>query len=144
VGKRPLQEKLAAALQLLETTRALVVTGADGLDEVTLSGTTHVIEICGSQSRRWEWHPEDFGIRPAGRESLVIDGPAASAGVIRDIFQGAAGAPRDIVVLNAAAAIWVASADCSLPECTARAAEAIDSGQASAVLARLAEVSHSG
>lgn len=144
VGKRPLQEKLAAALCLLNTRRALVVTGEDGLDEVTLSDTTHVIEVSGRQARRWEWHPEDFGIPRAGKESLVIDSPAASARLIRSILDGASGPPRDIVVLNAAAAIWVASPEDALPTCTARAVNALESGQARAVLDRLVAVSHAG
>ena len=144
VGKRPLQEKLAAALRLLNTTRALIVTGEDGLDEVTLSGTTHVIEICGDRVQQWQWHPEDFGIPRAGKETLLIDSPAASARMIRSILEGTPGPPRDIVVLNAAAAICAASSHAPLPECTARAAKAIDSGRAEALLERLVVVSRAG
>ena len=77
----------------------------------------------------------------AGKETLLIDSPAASARMIRSILEGTPGPPHDIVVLNAAAAICAASPNVPLPECTARAAKALDSGRANALLDRLVAVS---
>jgi anthranilate phosphoribosyltransferase len=72
---------------------------------------------------------------------MRIEGPAASAAIIRDSLAGRPGPPRDIVVLNAAAALWTAGVSESLSECARRAAAAIDSGAARELLIRLAEVS---
>ena len=141
VGKPELRELLAAALQLLGAKRAVVVTGADGLDEVTISAATHVSDVRDGQVVARTWHPSDFGMQVTGKESMVVDGPVASARVIRAILDGAAGPARDIVVMNAAAALWVAGVDPVLTTCVARAAEAIDCGAANDLLARLARAS---
>jgi anthranilate phosphoribosyltransferase len=139
VGRAELQPLLAEALQMLGIRRALVVHGADGLDEVTLAGITDVIEVDGDQLRHFQWQPADFGLKQAGRESMLIDGPVESAAIIARIFQGEPGPPRDIVVANAAAALWTTRASSSLRDCVRRAAQAIDSGAAQTLLRRLAE-----
>jgi anthranilate phosphoribosyltransferase len=142
VGRPPLQSRMASALALLGTRRAIVVTGEDGLDEVTLSGATRVIEVLSRELRTFAWHPRDFQLAESGRETLQIDGPAASAALIRKVLAGESGPPRDIVLANSAAAIWVASSDLSVIDCMGRAAEAIDSGSAAQLLSRLAGLSH--
>jgi anthranilate phosphoribosyltransferase len=139
VGRAELQPLLAEALRLLDAHRVLVVHGSDGLDEVTLAGVTHVIEAAGGALRQFDWTPSDFDLEPAGRETMLVSGPTESAQIIRGILQGRRGAPRDIVVANAAAALWTAGRSVSLPECAHHAAEAIDSGAARELLVKLVE-----
>lgn len=141
VGKPELRSKMAAALSLLKPQRAVVVSGDDGLDEVTLSGVTQVTLITGDSRQELTWKPADFGIQESDLSSMVIDGPEASAAIIRDILVGRSGPPRDIVVVNAAAALWTAGASDSLHDCARRAQAAIDDGSARELLQRLAEVS---
>jgi anthranilate phosphoribosyltransferase len=139
VGRAELQPLLAEALLLLGVHRALLVHGADGLDEVTLGGATQVIEARGGRLQPFPWQPADFGLQPAGRETMLVSGPEESAAVIRGILQGRRGPPRDIVIANAAAALWTVGRSPSLAECARQTAEAIDSGAASGLLARLVE-----
>jgi len=139
VGRAELRPLLAEALAMLGTQRTLVVHGADGLDEVSLGDATHVTEASEGQLREFDWTPADFGLQPAGRETMLVDGPEQSAQLVREILQGQPGPPRDIVVANVAAALWTAGRDESLSACAARAAEAIDSGAAQELLTRLAE-----
>ncbi len=141
VGRDPLRAVLAEALAMLGTRRTLVVHGADGLDEVSLGDTTHVTEATESGLREFTWTAEDFGLPPAGRETMLIEGPEESATMIREILDGKVGPPRDIVVLNAAAALWTAGRNESPKACAHLAAEAIDSGAAKDLLSRLAEQS---
>jgi anthranilate phosphoribosyltransferase len=141
VGKAPLRDLMAEALAMLGTQHAVVVSGEDGLDEVTLAGPTHVTEVTPAGLRRAAWTPSDFGLPPAGRETMLVDGPEASAAIIRDILAGRGGPSRDIVVANAAAALWTAGKAASLAAAARLAAEALDSGAARELLARLAEVS---
>ena len=136
VGKPQLKEKIAAALARLGIEHAVVVSGADGLDEVSLGGETGVLEIRGHEVTSRTWRPEDFSLLPAGCETMLVDGPAASAAIIRRVLSGERGPCRDVVVLNAAAALWTAGIDPSPAACALRANEAIDSTRASQLLAR--------
>jgi anthranilate phosphoribosyltransferase len=140
VGRPNLRPLLAEALSMLGTQRVLVVHGADGLDEVSTSDTTHVTEAtAGGPSREFEWTPSDFGIEPSPRDHLLVDGPDQSAAIIRGVFDGQPGPPRDVVVANAAAALWTARPNDSLSDCARRATEAIRSGAAADLLARLVD-----
>jgi len=139
VGKAELLPLMAEALLRLGIRRALVVHGSDGLDEVTLDGTTHVIEAVDGKLRHFEWKPVDFGLEPASKESMLISSPEESAAVIRRILDGHRGPARDIVVANAAAALWTVGRSDSLEECVKQASEAIDSGAANDLLTRLAK-----
>ena len=114
----------------------------DGLDEVTLAGPTHVTEVTAKGTREFTWQPEDFGINRAQLDSLTVDGPAASAAMIRDILAGEHGPPRDIVVLNAAAGLIAAGKTDRPKQAAELAAAAIDSGAAAELLDRLASRSH--
>ena len=143
VGRADRRELLSSALALLDTQRAVVVCGEDGLDEVTLTGSTAVTDVQGAARTELTWHPADFGLEAATKEQLLVDGPQQSARMIRDVLDGNTGTPRDIVLLNAAAALWVAGVDDELKGCVQRSAAAIDSGAARGLLARLAKVSHS-
>jgi len=143
VGRRDLQQLLAEALVLLGTQRAVLVCGEDGLDEVTLAGTTSVIEATPSGSRTIEWTPEDFGLPRASLDAIQVVDAEESAAVIRDVLSGESGTAREIVVANAAAALWTVGRSEGLRECARLACEAIDSGAASETLARLVAVSQS-
>lgn len=142
VGKPHLRTLLAQALSLLGAKRAVVVCGEDGLDEVTLSGATKVTEVAGHALTELTWYPADFGLKESGKEPMLVDGPRASAAMIREILAGQPGASRDIVVMNAAAALWTAGVDDSLSKCAAKTADAIDCGAAEELLAKLTETSH--
>ena len=128
VGRAKFQHLLAEALSLLGTQRTLVVHGSDGLDEVTLSGSTFVTEAAGGRLREFQWTPGDFGLPSIDIKSIQVDGPEQSAEVIRGVLAGRPGPARDIVVANAAASLWVTGAFPSVELCSRRAAEAIDSG----------------
>ncbi len=138
VGRPEMRTTMAEALGLLGTKRAVVVSGEDGLDEVTLDGITYVTEIRGGRLHEFTWHPRDFGLEAGGLHDLRVSGPADSARMIRSVLSGERGSHRDIVVLNAAAAIWTAGAADDPHAAAHRATTAIDSGAASALLARLA------
>ncbi len=142
VGKPQLRELLAEALVMLGAGRALVVHGEDGQDEVSLAGTTHVTEASAEGTKQFTWTPEVFGLSPSGTEGMLVDDPASSAAVIRDVLAGKPGSPRDIVVLNAAAALWTAGKSDDPRQCAALAAEAIDSTAAADLLAHLVELSN--
>jgi len=142
VGKPHLRHVMAEALAMLGTEHALVVCGEDGLDEITLNGTTHVTEVEDGQLREFIFTPVDFGLLSASKDALLVEGPQQSAAVIRDVLDGKEGSPRDIVVLNAAAALFTAGVDESTEVCARLAAEAVDNGAASDLLARLVEVSN--
>jgi len=141
VGKEELRPKLAEALRLLGTERAYVVRGEDGLDEVTLRGLTRVSEVTAQGVRQLVWSPADFGLQERSLDECQVSGPQASAEIIGQVLSAKLGAARDIVVLNAAAAIWVARGAASPSACALLAAQAIDSGAAAALLQRLVEVS---
>jgi anthranilate phosphoribosyltransferase len=141
-GRPELRPLLAGAMTRLGTRRTLVVSGEDGLGDVTLAGVTHGTEVSDGGIREFTWRPEDFGIACQPLTGLAIDSPAASAAMIRRLLDGEPSPARDIVVLNAAAGLLVAekSAD---PQTAAKAAMmAIDSGAAASLLERLATRSH--
>ena len=137
VGRDALRPLMSEALTLLGTERAVVVHGEDGLDEVTLSGPTRVTESAGGTLRHFVWHPADFGLSPSPPDELRVEGPEQSAAVIRSVLAGGKGPARDIVLANAAGALWTSGRGSSLESCARLAAEAIDSGAACDLLARL-------
>jgi anthranilate phosphoribosyltransferase len=139
VGRAELRPLLAEALAMLGAERAVVVHGEDGLDEVTLGGTTLASLVQRQQVTPLQWTPEQFGLNRSPRDSLLVDGPDQSAAKIREILAGRCGPERDVVLANAAAALWTVGRAPSLTECVGLAAAAIDSGTASSVLARLAD-----
>ncbi len=141
-GRPELRPLLAGAMAKLGTKRTLVVSGEDGLGDVTLAGVTHVTEVSGSRTREFVWTPEDFGIERGSLESLAVDGPRASAAIIRDILAGERGRARDLVVLNTAAGLVAAGKTNDTKNAAMQAAAAIDSGTAKELLTRLSEKSH--
>jgi anthranilate phosphoribosyltransferase len=141
-GRPELRPLLAGAMAKLGTKRTLVVSGEDGLGDVTLTGATHVIEVTSGTTREFIWHPEDFGIPQQPLAGLAVDGPTASAALVRRILAGDPGPSRDIVLLNAAAGLLAAGKTADPPTAAALAAKAIDSGAARTLVARLAQRSH--
>jgi anthranilate phosphoribosyltransferase len=140
VSRRDLVDKLGEALSRLGTRHAFVVCGHDGLDEVTLTGPTFVAEVRDGTSHTLQWHPEDFGLPGCRLEDLRANSITESAERIRAILAGEAGAGRDIVLANAAAALLAAGHVADLPAGVARAATAVDSGRARRLLGSLVEL----
>jgi anthranilate phosphoribosyltransferase len=141
-GRPELRPLLAGAMARLGTERTLVVSGEDGLGDVTLAGITQVTEVSADATRDFTWTPEDFGIPCQPLAGLVVDSPAASAAIVRQVLDGVPGPARDIVILNAAAGL-IAFGKTNDPKiAAAEAAVAIDSGAAEDLLATLAEKSH--
>lgn len=136
-GQAELQEKLAAALQYLPIRRAWVVRGLDGVDEISITGPTEVIDVTPNSLTRRQVQPSDFGVPVASRDELFADDPEQSAAVIRQVFAGERGACRDVVVINAAAALYVAGLESELHTAARRVERAIDSGRASEILREL-------
>ncbi|MCA9066101.1 MAG: anthranilate phosphoribosyltransferase [Planctomycetaceae bacterium] len=133
------QQKIAAAIAELGTTRSFVVHAADGQDEVSLDGFTDAVEVCGNRvTGQHRWTPADFGLLPAGVEALAASGPAESAAIIRRILDGQPGPQRDTVVAGVAAALLLTDNAGSLADGVGLAAKAIDSGAAKAKLEQLA------
>jgi len=123
-------ELVAGALARLGAKRALVVHGRDGLDEITTTAITDAILVeAGQQPIAFEIDPAAFGIPYAAPEALAGDDAAMNAEILKHIFAGQQGAGRDIVLLNAAAALWVADKADSIGDGIAMAAKAIDSGK---------------
>jgi anthranilate phosphoribosyltransferase len=146
-GRPELRPLLAGAVAKLGTKRTFVVSGQDGLGDVTLNGGTNVSEVSGpigstQATHEFVWQPEDFGIRQNSLETLRVDGPAASAAIIRGVLAGKRGPARDIVLLNAGAALIVAGKATDPKTAAETAAQAIDNGAAANLLAQLAERSH--
>lgn len=119
--------------------RAAVITGSDGLDEITLAGPTRVLLVESGAIRELSWSPEDFGLGRRGAADLQVEGPEDSAAKIRRTLAGEPGPVRDYLLANAAAALWVIDPT-SLPEKVARAGAAIDSGNAARLLSRWAKL----
>jgi anthranilate phosphoribosyltransferase len=129
-------ETVAGALALLGTRHAVVVSSADGLDELSISSSTHVVEVVGDQIRRYELEPEQVGLNRAGPETIPGGDPAENADTARRIFAGEDGAPRDLAVLNAGAAIYAGGGAETLEQGVRAAEQAIDSGAATELLER--------
>ena len=143
VGKEELQTKMAAALIQLPIEAAIVVRGEDGMDEVSLSADTHVLHIQRGMLTQTTWTPQTFGLTTIRVDDLRVDDPQESAAAILAILAGELGPRRDIVLANVSAALWISGMTHSLIDGVARAARAIDSGSATAILESLAKFSHS-
>ena len=144
VGRREWLEPLAGALAQLGTRHAVLVCGADGLDEVSLAGPTLVREVRGGAVTAAEWTAADFGLAPCAAADLHADGPGESASLVRAVLAGQSGPALRVVLANAAAALLAAERVHSLREGVALATEAVQSGRARQVLERLVACSHEG
>jgi len=134
-----LVEKLAEALSELGLRRALVVHGRDGLDEITLSAPSKIAELRNGQVHVYEVAPEEFGLQRAPLEEIAGGDAGENAAIIRAILEGERSCRRDVVLLNAAAALVAAGHADHLAEAVPLAAYAIDSGHARQRLELLVE-----
>jgi anthranilate phosphoribosyltransferase len=144
VPRPELTELVARALSLLGSERAWVVHGADGLDEISTTGYTKVSEAREGTVRTFYVHPADFGVAKASAADLRGGDAAENAAIVRRVLAGDRGAARDVVLLNAGAALLVAGATATIDEGLVRARGAIDSGEASRRLDRLVAATQAG
>lgn len=142
VGDGKLQSVMAEALQMLGTRHSIVVRGEDGVDEISISAPTRVLEVTPDAITEHEWTPELFGLYRADRTELFADDPASSAACIREVLEGRRGPKRDVVVLNAAAGLWLAGVSTELQTCARVAEQAIDSGQTQKLATDLGQLTH--
>jgi anthranilate phosphoribosyltransferase len=134
-----LTELLARVLGELGCTRALVVHGGDGLDELTITGESKITEWRNGESSTYFVVPEDFGLKRASLSEIRGGDALQNSGIILEVLKGAQGAKRDIVILNAAAAFVASSKASDLSEGVQIAARSIDNGNALRKLEHLIE-----
>jgi anthranilate phosphoribosyltransferase len=132
---------LAAVLAKLGTVHAMVVHGEDGLDEITTTAKTFICEVYEGKLNNYEINPEDFGFKRARPKDLLGGAVSDNAKILTDILKGKDGPRRDIVILNAAAAIYVADKTRTIKEGINLVSESIDSGRAWEKLQLLKECS---
>ncbi|MBN9411915.1 MAG: anthranilate phosphoribosyltransferase [Burkholderiales bacterium] len=131
------------ALQRLGAQHALVVYGRDGMDEISLGASTLVGELKGGEITEYEIHPEDFGLPMASSRALKVETAEQSAAILRGVLNDEAGPARDIVLLNAGAALYAANVAPSIADGIARARQALASGAARERLSRFVAITQS-
>jgi anthranilate phosphoribosyltransferase len=141
VPRPELTELLARALLLLGAERAWVVHGADGLDELSTTGYTKVSECRDGAVQTFYVHPSEYGLPKASLDALRGGDAATNAAIVRQVLEGGAEAARDVVLLNAGAALFIAGRVSSVRDGIAAAAAAIDTGRAKNVLQNLTTLS---
>jgi anthranilate phosphoribosyltransferase len=139
VADRSFQENVAEALLGLGTEHSLVVSADDGLDEISISGSTRIIEVRDGHSTELFVSPGDLGLAEADLADVAGGDPDQNAAIARAVLSGESGSARDLVLANAAAAIYVAGRAASIAESVGLAADSIDSGEAARTLERLAD-----
>jgi anthranilate phosphoribosyltransferase len=132
-------ETIVHVMQALNMKRALVVASYDGLDEISVSDATQVSELKNGEITTYDITPDLLGLRSYDIKEVVGGDAAANAEIIRGIFQGSAGACRDIVLANAGACFYVTGISATLQEGVKYAAQVIDTGQAAAKLQQLVQ-----
>ena len=133
---------IAQVLKNLGSSRAMVVHGLEGLDEISLCGPTKVAELRDGAVKEYAIEPEQFGLKRCGLEELHGGDPEESARILRAILDGKKGATRDVVLLNGGAALYVSGRAGSIQDGIGLAAESIDSGKARQKLAQLVELTN--
>jgi len=141
VSNPAMAEKMLGVLAANGSTRAMVVHGADGLDELTTTGVTDVLELDADRIRSYKIDALDLGLPRATVEDLRGGDPSFNAEVVRSVLAGSDGPHRDVVLLNAAAALVVAGMADDMEDGVAKGAAAIDEGRANATLDSLVRVS---
>jgi anthranilate phosphoribosyltransferase len=142
VADASMAERMVGVLAARGSKHVLVVHGDDGLDELTVSTTSQVVELRDGEVRDYAVDPKELGIAPAPTEALVGGDPATNAALARRVLAGDAGPHRDIVCLNAGAGLVVAGMADDLADGLQAAQAAIDSGAAAAALDRLVAISN--
>jgi anthranilate phosphoribosyltransferase len=141
VGASSLAPLMVRVLKDLGHERALVFFGEDGIDELTTTGPSRVFELKGGTVSEYELEPEEIGLHRSRADDLKGGTPPENAQLLRQVLEGESGPRRDVVILNAAAAILAAGRAADWKEGTAIAIESVDSGRAKQVLNRLVETS---
>jgi anthranilate phosphoribosyltransferase len=143
VSDRRYQETVAEALLGLGSAQALVVSADDGIDELSVASRTRVIEVKDGRTEEWFVNPAELGFDGGGLEEVAGGSPEENAATVRAVLDGEPGPSRDLVTLNAGAAIYVGGRAPDLGAGIAAATEAIDSGAGKEVLGRLVETTRS-
>ena len=141
VSRPEFTELLARALMLLGTSRAWVVHGADGIDELTTAGYTKISECRNGTVNTFYLHPADVGLPKSSTAALVGGDAHQNARIIESVLNGSRGPQRDVVLLNAGAALFVAGAAASVEDGIVKASRAIDRGDARKTLEQLVSIS---
>ena len=131
---------LATVLAHLGSERALVLSSADGLDEVSIAAPTHIIEYHQGVYTPWSINPKDYGINHKTLDALIVDSPQQSLQLIQSVFSGEKGAARDMVLLNSAAAIYCANKKYTFAKALKEVQIAIDSGKVAALFDQLRQL----
>ena len=129
-----LVEPLARVLANLGVKRAMVVHGHDGLDEITLTGTSTICEIVDGRLNSYFITPEQFGLECCDLSELIGGDPAENAAIARAVLSGQPGPKRDTVVLNAACCLYMSRNNITMRECVRQAQQLLDNGSALAKL----------
>jgi anthranilate phosphoribosyltransferase len=124
-----LVEKLAEVLVRLGVKKCMVVHGTDGLDEISLSAPTKVCEIRNGKTKNYILNPEDYGFKLCKKEDLVGGDPEENAAILRSIFEGEKGPRRDAVVINSAAALYIAKDSLTFADAIKEIENLLDSGK---------------
>ena len=141
-GRGETRELLADALARLGTTRSLVVHGRDGLGELSNSEITDVSEVSGNHVMHKTLTPQDFGLTPSTSIGLKASDARESAEKIQQVLAGKTGPTRDVVIINAAAALWVSGLSDNLQLAADRCASAIDNGHSKQILEELIDITN--
>lgn len=141
VYEEELVEPMAKVLANLGVKNAMVVYGQDGLDEISMSAPTTVCEVRNGYYRSYVIDPEEFGFKKCKKEDLAGGTPSENARITREILSGAQGPKTDAVILNSAAAFYVADPQLTMLQAVKRAKEIIDSGKALVQLEQFVELS---
>jgi anthranilate phosphoribosyltransferase len=142
VADAGMAERMIGVLAARDCERALVVHGDDGLDELTLSTTSSVVELRDGKISTYSVDPGELGLTPVPSEALKGGDPSVNAELAERVLSGAAGPHRDVILLNAAAGLLTVGIVDELGDGVEVAAAAIDGGHAQAALDRLVEVSN--
>ncbi|VEG89705.1 anthranilate phosphoribosyltransferase [Legionella spiritensis] len=135
-----LLQPVAQVLKRLGSQRALVIHSRDGLDEISISDITDVVELHQGQFKQWSVDPRDYHCHHASLDGIIINSPEQSLRLIEDVLNGQPGPARDIVLLNTAAALFCAGTADDLAQGIRLAAEALDTGKAKSLFYQLKEL----
>jgi anthranilate phosphoribosyltransferase len=143
VARDAMRTSMAEALRQLGVRRAVVVWGEDGLDEVSVGGTTRATEVTAEGLREHRWTPEQFGVPRYPLHEIQVGDARESADRIEGVLSGRPGAARDVVLINAAVALWTVRGGSHPAANLDQVRHAIDSGAATRVLKRWVQLTHS-
>jgi anthranilate phosphoribosyltransferase len=135
-------ERMVATLSRLGSERVIAFHGAGGIDELSTSGPSDVVELKDGDVSRWTIDPAGLGIAPSSIDDLAGGDAAENAAMVRRLLEGEPGPHRDVVVLNSAAGLVAAGLAEGMEDGLERAGAAIDEGAATAALARMVEISN--